>query len=359
MKTWIKSVAAAAGALALLLLALFAAGMALGERRLARSVTVPVSPVVLRGDAAHIERGRYLFATRGCADCHGANGAGKEVFNGGGMLVVAPNITRGANSATAGYTTLDWVRTLRHGVKPGGAPVQIMPSEDYNRLTDADTAALIAYALQLPPVDGKAAQLQLPWIVKVQYGFGLVHDAAEKIDHALPPSTPQAATAPTSPTAASAATARSWAAAGFPVRRRTGRPPPTSPRQRQRDGAVRHAAGVQGDAAQRPPPQRQRSQHGDAVRLAARNERHRPRRPARLPAHAAAAHGRTALAGPQRGAGKAVKIDGFARLRLSCLLPPPVPPTPPVQKSPRCGACHGRCWSASWPRSAWAWPTSP
>jgi mono/diheme cytochrome c family protein len=190
MKTWIKSVAAAIAALVLLVLAVLALGMALGERKMKRTLTVPASPVALRADAAHIEHGRYLFSTRGCADCHGANGAGKEVVNGGGTLVVSPNITRGPGSATGKYAMMDWVRTLRHGVKPDGTPVMIMPSEDYNRLTDEDTSAIIGYAQQLPPVPGKHAVISLPWIFKVQYGFGMIDDAAEKIDHALPPARP-------------------------------------------------------------------------------------------------------------------------------------------------------------------------
>lgn len=187
MKTWIKSVAAAIAALVLLALAVLALGVALGERKMARTLTVPASPVNVRLDAAHIEHGRYLFSTRGCADCHGANGAGKEVVNGGGALVVSPNITRGGGGVTASYTMIDWVRTLRHGVKPDGTPVMVMPSEDYNRLTDEDTSALISYAQQLQPVPGKEASIRLPWIYKVQYGFGVIRDAAEKIDHALPP----------------------------------------------------------------------------------------------------------------------------------------------------------------------------
>ena len=187
MKTWIKSVAAAIAALVLLLFAVLAAGMALGERKMARTMTVPASPVKLRFDAAHVEHGRYLFSTRGCADCHGASGAGKEVANGGGTLVVSPNITRGEGSATARYSLIDWVRTVRHGVKPDGTPVMVMPSEDYNRLTDDDTSALISYVLQLPPVIGNPAVMQLPWAYKVQYGFGMIMDSSEKIDHALPP----------------------------------------------------------------------------------------------------------------------------------------------------------------------------
>ena len=38
----------------------------------------------------------------------------------------------------------------------------IMPSEDYNRLTDADLASLVAYVRQLPSVAGDGALLELP-----------------------------------------------------------------------------------------------------------------------------------------------------------------------------------------------------
>lgn len=190
MKTWIKSVAAAVAALVMLLVAMLGFGVVLGERKMVRTLTVPAAPVTLRFDPAHIEQGRYLFSTRGCADCHGANGAGKEVTKDAGMLVVSPNITRGAGSVTSAYSMLDWVRTMRHGVKPNGTPVMVMPSEDYNRLTDDDTAAIISYARQLPPVAGGQAVIELPWLYKVQYGFGMIADAAEKIDHALPPAAP-------------------------------------------------------------------------------------------------------------------------------------------------------------------------
>ena len=100
----------------------------MGERKLTRRIDVAVTPVAVNADAAHIERGHYLYSTRGCAECHGANGAGKTVIRDGGMFVVPPNITTGANSVTTGYTTQDWVRTLRHGVKPNGNPVMIMPT---------------------------------------------------------------------------------------------------------------------------------------------------------------------------------------------------------------------------------------
>ncbi|TFW29602.1 c-type cytochrome [Massilia horti] len=187
MNKWVKRTSIGLATLALVGVVTAVVGNKMGEQKMARTIALTVAPVEVISDAQHIERGRYLFNTRGCAECHGANGAGKTVMKDGGMLVVAPNITTGANSVTTGYKTVDWVRTLRHGVKPNGNPVMIMPSEDFNRLTDDDTAALIAYVLQMPALPGKSAVIQVPVPVKVLYAFGVIKDASEKIDHNLPP----------------------------------------------------------------------------------------------------------------------------------------------------------------------------
>jgi mono/diheme cytochrome c family protein len=165
-------------------------GAYLGDRKAARHVEVAVAPVVVPGDAGSIERGRYLFASRGCADCHGANGAGKAFLDDGGMFAKAPNISTGPGNVVASYRPEDWVRTIRHGVKPTGQPLFIMPSEDYNRLSDADLGALVAYLKQLPPAGGEGAVLRVPPLVKTLYAAGMIRDAAEKIDHALPPAVP-------------------------------------------------------------------------------------------------------------------------------------------------------------------------
>jgi mono/diheme cytochrome c family protein len=192
MNKWVKRTSLGLVTLAILGVATVVVGKALGERKLVRKISVAVAPVAVRADAAHIEQGRYLFSTRGCADCHGANGGGKTVIKDGPMLVVSPNITTGANSVTTAYQIEDWVRTVRHGVKPNGTPIMIMPSEDYNRLTDDDMAAVIAYVKQLPPAAGSEPVVQLPTAVKVLYAFGAVKDAAETIDHTLAPSAPVA-----------------------------------------------------------------------------------------------------------------------------------------------------------------------
>jgi len=192
MNPWIKRSLLSVVGLAALGAAGLALGAYLGDRKAARRIELPVAAVAIPGDAAALERGRYLFASRGCADCHGASGVGKAFIDGadGGLYAKAPNISPGPGSVVAGYRNEDWVRTVRHGVKPDGRPLFIMPSEDYNRLTDADLGALVAYVKQLPPAAGEAAQWRVPALVKTLYAAGVVKDAAEKIDHRLPPTPP-------------------------------------------------------------------------------------------------------------------------------------------------------------------------
>jgi mono/diheme cytochrome c family protein len=171
-----------------LALAAVAAAQLLAQRKLNRTIEVDVAPVAFATDEATVARGKYLFQSRGCAECHGSNGAGKLFINDpGGLRVWTPNITAAPNSRTAKYTEVDWVRTLRHGVKPDGRPILIMPSEDYNRFTDADIAAIVAYARGLPPAAGEAGRIEMPLIMKALYAAGLIPDAPQRIDHKLPP----------------------------------------------------------------------------------------------------------------------------------------------------------------------------
>ena len=193
MNKLLKRLLVVLGAVLLIAAAVILTGWLQAGKRQERHIDVraEVLAVALPTEAAAIERGRYLFNSRGCAECHGADGAGHKVIDGGGMLVISPHISPGPGSVTASYRVEDWVRAIRHGVKPDGRPLLIMPSEDYNRLTDADVGALVAYAKQLPAVPkGETAVIQFPPPVRVLYGLGLIQDSAAKIDHSLPPAAP-------------------------------------------------------------------------------------------------------------------------------------------------------------------------
>jgi cytochrome c553 len=170
-------------------LAAFAAW--LGDRKLGREVLVKVVPVAFAAGPAAIKQGRYLYETRGCISCHGADGKGRVMIDEpNGLYVRTPNLTTGANSAVTGYGEADWVRAIRHGVNPKGHALFIMPSELYNRLSDADFAALVAYVRSLPPLPGEPAAIRLPFIVKALYGLNVIKDASEKIAHSTPPPAP-------------------------------------------------------------------------------------------------------------------------------------------------------------------------
>jgi len=195
MKRITKVAALVALFLVAILGAMVAGALWLGDRKAQRAVLVKVVPVAYASGPAALKQGKYLFDSRGCAECHGAGGEGHVVVNEpNGMYVKAPNITSGG--VTAQYAEADWVRAIRHGVDPRGRPLLIMPSEDYNRLTDADLAAIVAYVRSLAPAPASPAEIRFPAIVRALYGLGVIPDAAERINHSLPPSLPVAA-APT------------------------------------------------------------------------------------------------------------------------------------------------------------------
>jgi mono/diheme cytochrome c family protein len=186
MKPWIKWTVGGVATIIVLAAATAVIGLQLGERKKARKVDVSVVPVAYLSDTQALQRGKYLFDSRGCAECHGADGSGREFANNHGSVRLAgPDITAGG--ATAKYQPVDWVRTIRHGVKPNGNPLMVMPSEDFNRLTDQDFASIVAYVRSLPPGKGAPPVIELPLPARVAYGLGAIHDAAEKIDHTLPP----------------------------------------------------------------------------------------------------------------------------------------------------------------------------
>lgn len=183
---WGRRLAIALAAVVGLVAVAVAAGLYRAERLRTRTVEVPSRPVALfdSPSAEQLARGRHLYLSRGCADCHGADGAGRVFIDEpGGLKVHGPQIAPGRPAATTSYRPEDWVRTIRHGVAPSGRPLMVMPSEDYAGLTDADLAALVAHLKRLPPVQGRPGVVDLPLPVRVLYGLGAIRDAAAKVNH--------------------------------------------------------------------------------------------------------------------------------------------------------------------------------
>lgn len=150
--------------ISVLLLVVIIAGVVLyliGRGKLNKTYEVAAESITIPSDEAALARGEHIaFAISLCAECHGDDLGGKNVIDSAVMAKLdAPNLTSGAGGVAANYTsTEDWVRAIRHGVKPNGEAIQVMPSDKYFHLSDADLGAVIAYVQSVPPVDSDELQ---------------------------------------------------------------------------------------------------------------------------------------------------------------------------------------------------------
>jgi cytochrome c553 len=119
-----------------------------------RTYDIQTAALTLPTDSAAIAHGAHTAIIRGCVDCHGDNLGGK-VFADDPALgrLIATNLTAGEGGIGATYDVADWDRAIRHGVGPDQKPLLFMPSYEFNRMSDQDVGALIAYIRTLPPVD--------------------------------------------------------------------------------------------------------------------------------------------------------------------------------------------------------------
>ena len=184
MRKVLKWLGYLAGLVLVVVVAVLGIAWVKSENGLKRSYVVNDPPLAMRRDAASVERGRHLFATRGCADCHGADAAGRLVFDAGPVIkLVAPNITPGG--VVRAYSADQIAQSIRHGVKSNGHAMVFMPSPEYTGMGDEDTAALVAYLQSLPPSANHPGVLEIRPLGRVMYAMGnFPLLPAEHIDHA-------------------------------------------------------------------------------------------------------------------------------------------------------------------------------
>ncbi|HJU65290.1 MAG TPA: c-type cytochrome [Gemmatimonadaceae bacterium] len=164
---------------------------ALSAMRLNRTYDVSVAPLSVSPANADTAEGHRWAAMRGCTQCHGENLGGTQFADDFPFgRVGAPNITRGRGSPTAAYADSDWVRAVRHGINREGKPLFIMPSHEYNGLSDRDLSAVIAYVRSAPPIDSALPPRRLGPVARALVGFGAMPLAAALIDHGARPTPP-------------------------------------------------------------------------------------------------------------------------------------------------------------------------
>jgi mono/diheme cytochrome c family protein len=187
MKTLLRRIAIAVFGLVVVVLLAAGAGFGVSNSRINKSYSVQVPAIAIPTDSASVERGRHIaFALAKCVECHGENLAGNTFIDGPPVgTLYADNLTRGKGGIGATYTDADWLRTLKHGVRPDGKSVIFMPAQEYASFSDADLGALIAYIKQVPPVDKVHGEQRVGPVFRALHLAGqLPLLPAELIDHA-------------------------------------------------------------------------------------------------------------------------------------------------------------------------------
>lgn len=161
--------------------------------------TYAASPdeIAVTTDAAVIARGEHLANyVSVCVDCHGTKLEGGIVVDDPALgRIVAPNLTTGQGGVGGQLTDADIVRVLRYGILPDGRSAQVMPSDDYQHLSDADLAAIIAYVRSVPPQDSNLPANEIRPLGRTLLALGqLPIIMAERVDAQLEqPATVEAA----------------------------------------------------------------------------------------------------------------------------------------------------------------------
>ena len=186
MKKFLKWTVIVLGGLASLVLLTGLALYPIGMKILTRSYPdTPVEMVNVPTDPDAVARGRHIAAIWACTKCHGEDLSGK-LLSDDPILGTVPssNLTSGKGGVAGAYTETDWIRAIRHGVKPDGKGEIIM--YDFSTLSDQDLGDLIAYLKQIQPVDSVHPVMRLGPILPIAPAVGLLTPAAEMIDHGAP-----------------------------------------------------------------------------------------------------------------------------------------------------------------------------
>jgi len=144
-------------------------------------VTAPASAT--EGIVPDPARGEAVFWAGGCASCHAAPGATGDamlVLAGGRALETpfgtfrAPNISSDPEAGIGGWSDLQFLNAMRHGVSPAGAfYFPAFPYTSYAKMTVEDVVSLRAYMATLPADATPSQAHDLPLPFRLRRGVGL------------------------------------------------------------------------------------------------------------------------------------------------------------------------------------------
>lgn len=187
MSRWLRRIGTALGVLVLVVAVLVGFAWVSSNKALARTYDVAAAPITVMSDSLIVARGEHLvMAIAKCVDCHGPDLGGAVVADAQPMFyIAAPNLTLGVGGVLGKYTDAQLARVIRNGIKQDGRPVFLMPSDEYQIMTDEDVTAIIAYVRSVAPVNRTMRQVALGPLGRALLATGqLPLIAADRVDHA-------------------------------------------------------------------------------------------------------------------------------------------------------------------------------
>jgi mono/diheme cytochrome c family protein len=154
------------------------------EASLHHRYALPATTVTLPVDPAAVAEGGRLARVYGCVDgCHGRDGAGAVFFD---QPLIARLVAPDLSAAASRYSDAELVNIIRHGLRPDGRSVFVMPAQAFVHLTDDDAARIVAFLRTLPAHDGITDRLSLGPIGRLGVATGKFRTAAQLIETAVP-----------------------------------------------------------------------------------------------------------------------------------------------------------------------------
>lgn len=153
-----------------------AAAAPAGDAAAAADAAAPSGDAAAAVDPEMIKHGEYVAAIAGCALCHTAMGPQGPVLDkmwAGGLEIPeafgtwrSPNITQDKKTGIGGWSDAEIIAAVREGKRPDGSMLYpVMPYPFYNRMSDKDAKALVAFLRTVPAIENAVAgntDLKLP-----------------------------------------------------------------------------------------------------------------------------------------------------------------------------------------------------
>ena len=195
MKTFLKWVGIAVGAVFGLLILAVLGLYGMGQMRLNKKYDVSVQMVTIPTDAESLSEGKRIFQYRGCEACHGEDLQGLVYMDNPALgQVITPNLTSGQGGIAAQRTDEDLIRAIKHGLRPDRTPLLFMPSTEFYFLSDKDLSNVLAYIHSKSPVDNimQPSKLSSTGFIVMNIVKTITFLPAEIIPHdKIPPPAPE------------------------------------------------------------------------------------------------------------------------------------------------------------------------